>query len=206
MPCRVDQAGLVIGVVPLAWDDLASLRAKYLRKNPSTLPLEQEASSRCSTGVDRPTAEWLVPAVCTWGGYAGVYGRVFKSNSLEHICECLTSALKALDADRASTRLALDRVNHINGLGTPSFASKHLRMLRPKHCVVFDDIIRRVSGLPFNSGGYSEFCRACTLAAETINTKGSYSLSERIEGKWLPADIEMAVFERVSDGQYKCAR
>jgi hypothetical protein len=43
-------------------------------------------------------------------------------------------------------RAALAAVNQLCCLGRPSFASKHLRFLRPEHCPVLDSVLATTLG------------------------------------------------------------
>jgi hypothetical protein len=203
MPLILQSDGFRVGRVFLKWKELQSLRAKFLERNGRTLKLERDAATKCRVPVTAESTRWLVKEVCIWGGYAGIYGRVLANNPMPHIQACLSEALEILDGPESSPKRALETINRIKGLGTPSFASKHLRLLRPAHCVVFDSILRDESELPFNSVAYAQFCAFCTECASAISKLNSYPATERKGGVWLPADVEMGLFEQVSQGQYR---
>lgn len=151
----------------------------HLKENPSTPSIE--GLGRKLAGLDFPherTAEF-VREVCTWGGYAGIAGRVLKDNAIEAICDAFRKA--AANLTRGAVFRALNDVNAISGLGTPSFASKHLRFLRPDICAVFDSILRDSLGVPFNAAGYTEFCGDCAVLARLL-TEHALPCAARREG------------------------
>ena len=137
----------------------------------------------------------FVKAVCKWGGYPGIGGRVLKDNAITTICSTLREALSSL-AIGPSTAKALTQMNVLRGLGTPSFASKHLRFLRPDICPVLDSILCDALPYSFDPDGYSDFCDDCASLTKALASSGIPN-PNRKAGIWFAADVEAALYQRV---------
>jgi len=94
---------------------------------------------------------------------------------------------------------ALEELNGLDGLGTPSFASKHLRFLRPLTCPVLDAILRDCLPYRFNPTGYAEFARDCTEVADALNARGVANPHPERPTRWFVADVEAALFAHARD-------
>jgi hypothetical protein len=86
--------------------------------------------------------EPFITAACNWGGYAGIGRRILNRNSLPALRDGLREANELLDKQTPDVEGALTRLNRLHSLGSPSFASKHLRFLRPDICPVLDSVLR----------------------------------------------------------------
>jgi hypothetical protein len=138
----------------------------------------------------------FIREVCRWGNYAGIAGRIINQNDIGKIRSCFIGAWKALNSDNPDVKGAIIRINAIKNLGTPSFASKHLRFLRPQVCPVLDSIIwQGIEKYSFNPKGYEQFSNDCLEIADILKRNGLVNPMERESGKWFAADVEMAIFE-----------
>src|ERR1700729_4625872 len=117
----------------------------FKKREPSTAIIEQQARQLVVKQFQFPELREFIKAVCKWGGYEGVAGRVLKNNSKQQLRESFRSAHShaASDNDREAINSLLD----LNGLAV-SFASKHLKFLAPEKAVVLDSIISERLGYP----------------------------------------------------------
>jgi hypothetical protein len=158
---------------------------------------EVESEGRLLSGAGFPEADCLqfVRDVCRWGGYAGVGGRVIKDNSPREIATALREAHGVLQSPNQDLARALGIVNGLKALGTPSFASKHLRFLEPRLCPVFDDYLRTLLPYPFDPRGYAAFAADCSRVAVVLRERGATSPWPGRGRDWFVADVEAAVFQ-----------
>lgn len=140
----------------------------------------------------------FVREVCDWGGYAGISGRVLKRNTASDVAGALRSAYAHLCEPKPNVAAALSVVNTLNGLGTPSFASKHLRFLSPKQCPVFDSILQESLPYSFDAGGYTEFARDCSELAATLTASALPGLERRPNRAWFVADVEASLYAQIT--------
>ena len=99
---------------------------------------------------------------------------------------------------RARRRSALRAVRQVRHLGL-SFASKHLRLLRPDVCPVLDSTLSEKLGYPLDSRGYQRFTDDCQKLAALLNRLGVPNPLGREGGRWFVADVEMALFVYVKE-------
>jgi hypothetical protein len=164
----------------------------HLIEYPSTPMIEQLGRKLGEANFPREETCQFVREVCNWGGYPGIAGRILKNNKIDQICAAFRGALS--DLNTGSVFKALCRVNAISGLGTPSFASKHLRFLRPDVCAVFDSILRDSLAIPFDPSGYHQFCADCAFLANALATNHISCPASRDGRAWFPADAEGALY------------
>jgi hypothetical protein len=89
---------------------------------------------------------------------------------------------------------ALHEINRIKHLGRSSFASKHLRFLRPDVCPILDSIISGMLNYEFNARGYGQLSKDCLRVAKVLQAVGIPNPMHRDQGSWYAADVEMALF------------
>lgn len=162
-------------------------------ENPTTQEIEQFGQELAQQNFPEQETTKFVKQVCEWGDYPGIWGRVLKNNPIATICQALRDALASL-ATGPSTAKALTQVNALSGLGSPSFASKHLRFLRPDICPVLDSILHDVLPYSFDPDGYSEFCEDCRLLAGALAERHVGNPIVRQNGVWFAADVEGALY------------
>jgi hypothetical protein len=139
------------------------------------------------------TAEF-VRAVCAWGNYRGVAGRVLKNNKADVIASAFRSALALLKQDMVAE--ALCHVTDLRGLGI-SFGSKHLKFLDPARAVVLDSIISGRLGYPLTIDGYIEFLADCHALLEKVTAANvEYPFSHHQPG-WRVSEMEMVIFAKL---------
>lgn len=190
---------LEFGPICIPADAFPSLVERHLERVANTAQLEFEGEALLASDFDSAALESFVRGVCRWGGYPGIAGRVLKNNDMDHLRSCFGEAASALRAEGAradSARMALMALNRLKGLGTPSFASKHLRFIQPAACPVLDRVIHNSCGYAFGPRGYSAYVDDCAVAAEYLDAA---SVRNPFPGRdrWHAADVDAAVFSHV---------
>jgi len=191
-----DQAIIVAGspVQPGAFTGLAE-RHPQVEK---TVLLEVEARRLLTTDFSRQQLSDFIRGVCAWGGYPGTAARVLGQNAWSDIQRQFGSAIAALSLDPPDVQSALRAVRRVRHLGL-SFASKHLRLLRPDVCPVLDSTLSEKLGYPLDSRGYQRFSDDCQKVAALLQRLGVRNPLDRDGGKWFAADVEMALFVYVKE-------
>jgi hypothetical protein len=184
--------------------DLASFPAMIRQHGQNfadTLEMEVRFANRIRTPFDEfePTREFI-RAVCKWGRFAGVAGRILKRNSKKKILAAFEKARLRLLQTAPDLKAAMESLNELEALGRPSFASKHLRFMLPQKCPVYDRILN--NALPYDStpAGYAEFATDClTISRQLIKRK----IENPIRGSvtWYAADVEAAIFAAIRNKQ-----
>jgi hypothetical protein len=167
-----------------------------------TLSLEVEARRLLTAGFSRQQLRYFIRGVCAWGGYPGTAERVLEQNAWSDIQGRFDSAIAALSLDPPDVQDAVRAVAQIRHLGL-SFASKHLRLLRPDVCPVLDSTLSETLDYPLNSSGYQRFSEDCLKAAALLQRQGVPNPLGRETGMWYPADVEMALFVYVKESRRK---
>lgn len=172
----------------------SQLLATHHNLNPETQNIESQAQTLIEQDFPEDSTGQFVNAVCAWGGYAGVAGRVLQNNERASVCATFRECWQMMQAFE-QPGLVLTRMNRLYGLGTPSFASKHLRFLSPEYFPVFDSVIREAMPYPFTPNGYTAFTLDCRELAAYLNTAVQLCQhSHRQTGRWYAADVESAIF------------
>jgi hypothetical protein len=191
-------SSISFGQIDISLSEFAGLVERHLEAVSNTVQLEADASSLAGN-MDAALLDSFIRGVCRWGGYPGIAGRILKQNDVGYLQDRFALALAALnsvgpDADRA--RDALVALNGIKGLGTPSFASKHLRFLNPRICPVLDRVIHRNCGYTFGPNGYSAYAKDCAAVAATLDAAG---IPDPFPGRsgWFAADVDAAIFAHI---------
>lgn len=135
----------------------------------------------------------FVQAVCRWGNYAGVGGRVIAENATADIKKALKDGHARLL--NGNPKEAIECVTSLYGLGV-SFGSKHLRFLAPRRAVVLDSIISESLGYKRTPEGYAEFVRDCAKIRRLLNAAAIPT--SRAHRRWRISDVEMAIFKSVN--------
>jgi len=193
MPIKIIDKDIIIEIVlrPPCFTELVEC---HLRNVPNTRELEHEASHLCDTGFAEKQLAEFIRKVCEWGGYAGIAGRVLNemNNPPSTIPRQFIKAAEVLNSDVPDIQGAWYALNHIKHLG-PSFASKHLRFLRPDVCPVLDGIISQL-GYAMNSNGYKQLSDDCLRIAKALQQYAISNPMNRESGRWFAADVEMALY------------
>jgi hypothetical protein len=199
MPAFVKEGDVFFGIsIPLV--DFERLATAHLRAFPTTPKMEELGRLVVERDFAEPQVRDFIKQVCTWGNYPGIAGRVLKRNPLPNVCEALKAAFTVLERqDATDIARALRCVNMIRGLGEPSFASKHLRFLKPSVCPVFDSLLREALPYSFDPDGYGEFARDCSKVATAIEKAHVPNPNPEREGTWFAADVESALYALVAD-------
>ena len=195
MPLTIRDRRAYFGIeVPL--DQFERLGRAHLKAYPRTPSVEEQGRLLLERGFREADAKAFVRAVCDWGGYSGISGRVLNRNSPSAICSSLKKAVQRLEAEPPDCAAALSDVNALKGLGTPSFASKHLRFIRPTLCPVFDSLLQEALPYSFDAQGYAAFAQDCRGLASALENANVPNPRRRA---WLVADVEAALYAYVID-------
>jgi hypothetical protein len=198
MPVQItDEAVIVAGdsLQPTAFPGLVEYHLKDIRLD--TIELEASARRLIATGFLVSDLEQFISHVCGWGGYAGIAGRIHKHNPPQEVRYRFINAMDALDSDRPDVLSALCELRQIRQLGL-SFASKHLRFLRPDLCPAFDTTLSQWLDYTLDVCGYKYFSDDCLRIAKVLQRyEVSNPVQGRDTGKWFAADVEMALFSHV---------
>jgi hypothetical protein len=184
------------------WKSFVSHQQKHREHCPNTGTIE-DVGRNIVAEITRGVPQDFIQSVCTWGGYPGIAGRVRNRNTPEHIQEQFAKALDALGPHPMASNYvpALVAVNAIRELGTPSFASKHLRMLRPDACGVLDKLVSESTKYSNDASGFAEYSGICVQIAATLNKIASTepTLLNRLrpKGEWLAGDVDAVVFAEI---------
>ncbi len=117
---------------------------------------ETEIFSRNLGPVFSPLqAEEVSKRICFWGGGERVWSNLSRRNP-ETLALHIHQWFETLQNDLITDECALSGGIVINGLGV-SFASKHLRMLRPDRFAVLDAVLSEGLGFALNLKGYKLF-------------------------------------------------
>jgi hypothetical protein len=192
---RINEGVMLGTTIPL--DRFPTLIAEHVRRYPDTDRVERIGIGLAADGFTPKTVVEFVTEVCRWGGYAGIGGRVLRNNEPDVILRSLQEALGHLNEHPPRFSLALACVNRLYGLGSPSFASKHLRFLRPEICPVYDAVLRDALPYPFDPDGYEEFAQDCQTIARYLR-EAQINPAPREDDGWYAADVEAALFVHVN--------
>lgn len=132
--------------------------------------------------------------------YPGIAGRVLANNDTGELVARFRQAHLELAAKRLgheNAGAALREVNRVRGLGTPSFASKHLRFLTPRHCPILDRLIASTCGYPFTVAGYERYAEDCATIAGVLEAMGIRNPLPGCGGVWRAADVDAVVFASI---------
>jgi hypothetical protein len=174
-------------------DELNALLDEFIRKEPRTKLIEQQAERLIKSEFQPSELRDFIKAVCNWGGYGGIAGRVIKNNDRTKLRDAFRSAHS--HANAGDDLRAIKSLLELNGLAV-SFASKHLKFLAPENAVVLDSIINKRLGYELTPNGYQAFLNDCRHILERAKASGSRE-------RWRVSDIEMAIFEKLTAGVTK---
>jgi len=189
---KIEQ-GVVFFGINVDITSFEQLALEHFNNEPSTLKIETLGSSLIDEDFPLAGTHHFVKEVCRWGNYSGIAGRIFEGNADTAIATALRDAVGILGNPQGNVSAALTRVNRLRSLGTPSFASKHLRFLDPCKCPVFDAVLRQFLPYSFGPDGYALFAADCVRLAKTLTQKRMPN-PWREDGVWRAADAEAALW------------
>jgi hypothetical protein len=193
MRVRLDEKSVFFGVdIPL--DRFESLALIHFREVPGTSVIEDQARMLAANDFPRPAVADFVTSACRWGGYAGVFGRILRDNDVGALRRAFVEAARRLAAPSPNVAAAIQKVSQIKGLGQLSFASKHLRFLRPDLCPVFDSRLQAALFYSCDSTGYASFAEDCLRVGQALAHRGAVNPWPSRKGQWYAADVEAAIF------------
>lgn len=173
--------------------DFPILIQRHIEEFPGVPALEKLAVALVQVNFEFPQMENYIREVCRWGNFAGVGGRVIRNNEPQEIIDAFVEAHNYLIVDVPNVASALLRLNQLHSLGTPSFASKHLRFMKPELCPVYDSILTDKLPYAFTPLGYASFSKDCQVISNKLNAAAIGNPS-RESSLWLAADVEAAMF------------
>jgi len=162
------------------------------------LSLETSARRLLAAGFTDQQLGAFIRDVCAWGNYPRTAERVLEGSPFPEIRRRFDNAIAALTFVEPDLKLALREVRRIRYLGL-SFASKHLRLLRPDLCPVLDSILSERLGYPLNVAGYQRFADHCSKIARWLDQRHVPNPVPRQDGSWFVADVEMALYVHVKE-------
>lgn len=201
-------------IFPLSHRDYQCCHSQHLRRVPNTRNTEVTGSGLLAAPTLTITAvRDFTEIVCVWGGRTGhrILGRIRREH--DHIV--LTSFKNTRDILKSGNiAQAISSIQNINGLGQFSYSSKHLRMLAPDKCAVFDSLVEGLirPHMPHASRlrMFLDYCDFCQNKAVDLTNNGiklgdfaSQCVKSEAEAeidatgsqsKWTAADVDMAIF------------
>lgn len=159
----------------------------------SALQLEAQAQPIRRGRFLRQELRDFIRAVCAWGGYSKTAARVLGENPFPKVRRHFERAALALGQREPNIRWALRELSELRFLGV-SFASKHLRFLRPEICPVLDSVLSEQLGYPLDGRGYQLFAEDCLQIAEILRKRRVPNPFRRAGGVWFAAEVEMALY------------
>ena len=159
--------------------------------------LEDLGGNFRQNGFDYSDASEFTNRVCKWGGYAGIAARVLSDNGDKDVVDAFNKAAGLVSGNNVDIPAAIKEVDDLDELAL-SYASKHLRMLRPQKCVSYDKFLKgRLSRCyPYNHENYAVLCCDFQKLASVLKKRGICNKS-RARGVWYAADVEATVFYKV---------
>lgn len=194
MPVQIEDNVVVAGLSEIPLTAFPELVRRHLSRYTTTRELEEEAATLRRGYFSEQDLRRFIQHVCTWGGYPGIAGRVLKENPIEAIKAQFHRALTKLESSPPDVQGALQSINCIRQLGSPSFASKHLRFLRPDICPILDTIVSNGLSYRPTTQGYKQLSEDCIRVAAALRGNQIVNPMARQEDRWFAADVEMALF------------
>ncbi len=194
MPLDIQETQIAFGTTILSFEQIADLAARYDIRVAKTRKREHEGAALEKNAFPPKELNRFIRKVCAWGGYTGIAGRVLRNNTSNRIHTQFLAAQKAMQDDRHDVASALAALNVLHGLGRPSFASKHLRLIWPRWCPVLDRFIRYGLDYAYDPEGYRHFANDCAMLAQALSKAGIQNPIHRDDGSWFVADVEAAIY------------
>jgi hypothetical protein len=193
MPISIANGNVLAGGTSIPLADFPQLHAHHLNEVAGTRQLELAGFALSKHEFAFAALEPFIRQVCRWGNYAGIAGRILKRNTPQELMSRFAGTTAGFMGARPAAT-ALVSLNYLSGLGTPSFASKHLRFIRPDICPVLDRLLSRDLGYCFTPPGYQQFSTDCCAVAHQLDIAG-FALPPT--NRWGAADVEMSIFARL---------
>ena len=156
------------------------------------MQLELQAVSLRQADFPEEALKCFIQSVCRWGRRAGIATLVINNNAPLLIRQQFQRAIDGLNNVNLVT--ALSEINRIRYLGRPSFASKHLRFLRPEICPILDSLVSRNLFYDYTREGYQQLSGDYGILIRALQLNGIGNPINREGGNWFAADIDMAIF------------
>jgi hypothetical protein len=196
MPVQIFH-GSAYFAIPMPLADFPRLLTDFLNANPDTPRIETLAAQLVQSNFPPQSMNNLVTRVCEWGGTQGtrILGRILNQNSDVEIANALRNASSSLTQGQL-----VDALTHVDKLRflDVSFASKHLRFLRPDICPVLDSILHDALPYTLDANGYSDFAHDCAWLANELAVNQIANPRQRAGGAWFVADVEGAIYTLVT--------
>ena len=193
MPVSLGDGRLQFVQLALSLDEFPVLLKNFHAAEPDTSAIEKEAQTLAEHGFPVHEIVTFVKRVCSWGGYAGVAGRIQKHNLPGSLVKAFRMAHAANQRDAIVE--AMNALLELSGFGV-SFASKHLKFLDPARHVVLDSIISTRLGYPRDVDGYCRFLVDCRMISRMLDD-ARISPSHEAGAPWRVADVESAIFQKL---------
>lgn len=203
-----------LNLFPLNYRAYQCCHFQHLRRVPNTRAVEMAGTAlMANAALNIAVVRNFTTGVCGWGGRTGnrILWRI-QATPDAVVLNGIAGAIQQFGA--GNIPVALTAIQTIGGLGAFSYASKHLRMLAPNLCGVFDSVVEK-----FLRRGYAglsrrqmflDYCQFCQdKARELTNARvmlGDYITTcsdpygrvqldrARKQSNWTAADVDMACF------------
>jgi hypothetical protein len=202
-------------MIQLTYAEYQCCHFQHLLKVENTRAIEDQGK-RLLQNKNITTKNWLdfSKQVCQWGGKTGnrVFGQIIK-NDPKVIKASFEKVKSLLENDHSPIQEVFNALKPIKGLGSYSYASKHLRFLAPERFSVFDSLIKQIIQKTYQ--GFSDrmlmktYFSMCTQKAAELNREkillgdditDCRELAKKVlnDNKlWTPADVDMAHFAAI---------
>lgn len=194
MPILTKRASVDLGNRSIRFSEFPSLVQAHLDLVEGTARLEETGRTLRSTNFPGVELVSFIRDVCIWGGWPEIYDSVKRYNSVEHVRAAFIDADRALEQRPPNLDSAMKSINRIKYLGKPSFASKHLRFLRPDVCPVLDSMFGEDLGYACDVQGYVTLADDIRKLARKLEQQEIENPRERPGGTWFVGDVDMALF------------
>jgi hypothetical protein len=196
MSLSIRTDSVLVGEQKIRARQFTGLVEVHLAKVPGTRSLEDEAVGLIRQDFAPLDLSHFIRGVFKWGGHYERAGRTLYSEN--HVNPELQPRFRAaaafLGGPVADVCAALIELNHIKGLGEPSFASKHLRFLCPRFCPVLDSVVAAGVGYERSVVGYGQWSAESAAAARHLEHCAVRNPMGRPGGAWFAGDVDMAIF------------
>jgi len=169
--------------------DFSSLVELHLITVHGTRELEAKGQELIAADLTESLLIDFIKAVHSWGGSFRNYYKVIENAKVAHF----QNALQALSVTLPMVERALSSLLEINGLGI-SYASKHLRFLRPDICPILDNVVWEEFKYSWNPRGYRVLQSDVMRAAKQLEENNIPNPMNRSNGCWFAGDVDLAIF------------
>jgi len=161
----------------------------HLSVVPNTYHIEQQAKELIQQNFYHDRLLYFTKEIHAWGGTYRNLNKVLDSIKPQYFID----SWAALCQTPPQIGLALTSVMRVNGLGI-SYASKHLRFLKPDICPILDEIIHKQLKYSSSPNGYLKYSRDTKEICQMLENNKIVNPMNRDNQAWYCADVDMGIF------------